>query len=59
MSKFIKEEGRDTDPMGISKPELDPFQDVTVVWCINHVREGMVIVLVMSGRKFHMEGFLR
>lgn len=59
MSKFIREEGGDTGPVSISTPELDPFQEMVIVWCINNVCEGMVIILVMSGRKFHIEGFLR
>lgn len=55
LSKFIKEEGRDTEPIGMSTPELDSFQEINVVWCINNVHEGMV----KPERKFCMEGFLR
>lgn len=55
LSKFIKEEGRDTEPIGMSTPELDPFQEINVVWYINNVHEGMV----KPERKFCMEGFLR
>lgn len=59
LSKFIKEEGRDTKLIGISNTELDPIQETNVAWCINSVREGIIVVLVKSGRKFCMEGFLR
>lgn len=59
LSKFIKEEGRETKPIGISNPELDPIQEINVAWCINNVREGIITVLVKSGKKFCMEGFLR